>query len=1150
MKKKLALILSVILLTTAVMPMALNVSAANAAPNVLPAIREWTGGTGNFTPNASTVLVNASGVDKQIDMVAQFFQEMAGLDLEVKTSGSSNAIVFTLDTSLKGKVGDEGYTINATSSKIDIKAPTKIGLLYGGISVVQSVYADGYFPCGTATDYPAYAIRSGMVDVGRAYVPMEELNKITRYMAWYKMNEIHVHLNDVGYYNYLTFRLESDIPGLTTTDGHYTKEEYRQYQKDMLDYGVTVISEIDTPAHAGAFSLITGEDKITMLDSRPTNCLDLTDPNVTRVVKKLFTEMLGGDDPVIIGDTIHIGMDEYPDEYKTQMETYCNEIIAHVNSLGYKARIWSGVGADGGCLYGAELKGDFEVNFWAINLSGISETMALNCGVINTINNLLYVVPSTNYNFVDYYDVEKLYSNWQVHTVDYYGTKLCEANDSRLLGACYALWNDIHTGYFGLTYRDIIDRLRGMTCLIAEKTWCGTDTVSKISTANFMARYNTLSHRGGDSDLFNTDLPDEGVKLDFTSSVAPSYATYNGTVSGGSFKLDGTSYISMTPKAVGFPNSLSFELTLSEYPAQKTALFGGYESIGSEVFIDTDGTIGFKSEISETDCYNFTFDYKIPLNQTVKLCLTSGIKNTRLIVNDSLAFETINDKQHMVYDSLQPRRWSTFVIPLEKIGYGIKGKIDDIEILETETELGELQANANLAYGKTVTVSGTETSDGSLGPALAVDGDESTRLSLARDKDEQWMVVDLGDTYTVRRVEIAFKSRVSAYQILVSADNKNYTKVYEVSGLEDYISATDDIILETPANARYVKFLQLDRYTVPDYPGWGEYSAGINEFRVFSFNKQFYTDAIAQARDYANTLPDGDVTRESILEAATALEEYINSEAIYQANVDRLYYELQSAVSGVDDNVAREKSYTVSGSGVGFGSYTANLTDGVASDTEEFNSEWFGLYKGTSDGINTVNGVGTIVVDLESVYDITRVRAHFRNANDSGVGAPTKVTVSVSDDGETFTKAGNLTIDTAENSIYWAELYGSAKGRYVQFDVELGNTFAFLNEIEVYGTESDTSGDTSGDTSDESSDPFPPNPDLDPDPDPDPDIVKGDINGNEEIDAVDYTLLKRMYFGTYDVSDITVGDINNNEEIDAVDYTLLKRIYFGTYVIN
>ncbi len=61
--------------------------------------------------------------------------------------------------------------------------------------------------------------------------------------------------------------------------------------------------------------------------------------------------------------------------------------------------------------------------------------------------------------------------------------------------------------------------------------------------------------------------------------------------------------------------------------------------------------------------------------------------------------------------------------------------------------------------------------------------------------------------------------------------------------------------------------------------------------------------------------------------------------------------------------------------------------------------------------------------------------------------------------------------------------------------------------------------------------------------------VKGDINGNGEIDAVDYTMLKRAYFGIYAV-DLTAGDINGNDEIDAVDYTMLKRAYFGIYVIN
>ncbi|MBE6692794.1 MAG: hypothetical protein E7586_05695 [Ruminococcaceae bacterium] len=63
------------------------------------------------------------------------------------------------------------------------------------------------------------------------------------------------------------------------------------------------------------------------------------------------------------------------------------------------------------------------------------------------------------------------------------------------------------------------------------------------------------------------------------------------------------------------------------------------------------------------------------------------------------------------------------------------------------------------------------------------------------------------------------------------------------------------------------------------------------------------------------------------------------------------------------------------------------------------------------------------------------------------------------------------------------------------------------------------------------------------------DVMMGDINGNGEIDSVDYSLLKRVYFGLYDV-DLAISDINGNEEIDSTDYSLLKRAYFGAYAIN
>ncbi len=60
----------------------------------------------------------------------------------------------------------------------------------------------------------------------------------------------------------------------------------------------------------------------------------------------------------------------------------------------------------------------------------------------------------------------------------------------------------------------------------------------------------------------------------------------------------------------------------------------------------------------------------------------------------------------------------------------------------------------------------------------------------------------------------------------------------------------------------------------------------------------------------------------------------------------------------------------------------------------------------------------------------------------------------------------------------------------------------------------------------------------------------GDLNGNGEIDSMDYVLLKRAYFGTYSLADEAVGDINRNGKIDSMDYVFLKRAYFGTYEIE
>ncbi|MBE6691951.1 MAG: hypothetical protein E7586_01290 [Ruminococcaceae bacterium] len=214
----------------------------------------------------------------------------------------------------------------------------------------------------------------------------------------------------------------------------------------------------------------------------------------------------------------------------------------------------------------------------------------------------------------------------------------------------------------------------------------------------------------------------------------------------------------------------------------------------------------------------------------------------------------------------------------------------------------------------------------------------------------------------------------------------------------------------------------------------------------------------------------------------------------------------------------------------GYGSYTANLTDGVAAGELTYDDSWFAFYYRT--GGNTSNGVGTLVYDLGAVKGVHSLMVNAFVGNDSGIVAPTRITAYIgqSADGP-FTKMGDFTFGTAYNNVAWASLEKTANGRYVKIEVQGSDTdpFVFINEVMVLGNDDKVE-----------------NPDI---PDPD-DVMKGDINGNGTLDVMDCSLLKRAYFGIYALDNAEVGDISGNGSIDTMDYPLLKRAYFGAYTIS
>ena len=850
-------------------------------PAVLPAIREWNDSSGVFRVDANTKLINLSG-SGSVELVAGFFAEMCGKTLAIANAAAgNNEIRFEKTASLPEKTGDEGYTLEITSGTITVRARTDTGLLYGGITLVQMCCGEGkgeIIRCGSAVDYPAYGTRSGMLDVARAWIPLEYVEQITKYMAWFKLNEIHLHLSDnTG------FRIESDVPGLATvgTNGerlYYTKKEYREYQKNMLKYGVSVVSEIDTPSHSAPFSKITS-GKPAMREGR---YLDITETNFDSTlafIKNLWAEYLTGDDPVFINDVVHIGTDEYPKGYEEQMRKYTAALGEYIVSLGRTPRNWAFLGPNGEPGE-TPIPNTIQACMWDNGISGLEQLVAGGYDIVNNLNARLYVVPAENKSngFPDRLNTEGLYKTWQVSDFSGWGTdKSVDPDYEHLLGAGFCLWNDYHSANYGVTQYDIFDRLRDMACIVAEKTWVGNDG-GKGDCDFFLARAELLGKRAGGADPGFHALA-AGAEIDFSKPL-PEGFTAEGAVKDGKLILDGNAYLACERGGLGFPNSFEITLMLEEIPSVPLM-----EGAGVELYADCDGKghIGY-----QCGGYTFAFGYSVPLGEEVTLCFTCDSAHTALIVNGGPVYEAENLKNR------SGSRIETFNAPLGTVGKGAKGYIKSVKLRGEAVDLSEYAMNCNLALGKPVTVSGSEV-DYTHFPEWAVDGNTATRASFARDKDEQWLAVDLGKEYNVGKVEIMFFESVSSYDIFVSANGTDYTKVYEARGVEERQAITCTCEF-APVKARYVKYVQNKRW---HHPQWGDYSGGITEFRVFEAAEASISELTALAKELLTAEVKKTEPGKKAQAALDALESYLQRETVYTGNARLLAAELAEALEAL-----------------------------------------------------------------------------------------------------------------------------------------------------------------------------------------------------------------------------------------------------------
>lgn len=252
--------------------------------NIVPRPAELKEGKGSFRITSATQVRTDPG-NKELRQIAKLVVQkisMAGgpnLEIYEYTPGQKikNAIVLTL-TGSDTTLGKEGYTLEATTKRVVIRAPEAKGVFYGMQSLFQllppevesgqSMLKDPQIPAVSIRDIPRYPYRGMHLDVCRHIFPVEFIKRYIDLMAMYKMNSFHWHLTDdqgwrieikkypgltqVGSVRPYSVKGKAWISDETPYGGFYTQEQIRDVVAYAASKYITVIPEIEMPGHAVA----------------------------------------------------------------------------------------------------------------------------------------------------------------------------------------------------------------------------------------------------------------------------------------------------------------------------------------------------------------------------------------------------------------------------------------------------------------------------------------------------------------------------------------------------------------------------------------------------------------------------------------------------------------------------------------------------------------------------------------------------------------------------------------------------------------------------------------------------------------------------------------------------------------------------------
>lgn len=669
----------------------------NAAPTILPELREWKGYTGNFVlTDSARIVIEDESLRSMAEAFASDYKDLTGIELPVvKGTVQSGDISFALTTDTKKGLQKEGYLMEI-DDQITVEAETATGAFWATRSILQALKSgNGSIPKGITRDYPLYEVRGYILDVGRKTFTMDQLEQIVKQLSWYKMNDFQIHLNDnlipLEEYSkkgedpltaYSGFRLESDIKkggnnglnqaDLTSTDVFYKKADFRNLIQTSRIYGVNIVPEIDTPAHSLALTKVRPDLRHGTYGCNNDH-LNLTtkyDESLA-FVQSIFDEYMGSDlaDPVFDElTTVHVGADEYSADGNAYRR-FCNDMLSYVQDSGRTARIWGSL---------TSIKGDVDVisegvqmNLWNYGWANMDQMYEEGFDLINCNDGNYYIVPNAGY-YYDYLYAGTMY-NQAINSI---GGVTIPAGDDQMIGGAFAVWNDM-TDYLdnGISEYDVYDRFNDSLGLFAAKLW-GKGSMS-LSDAQSVC--DVMGDAPNTNFGYETEADENGVIAHYTAETLKACEKENASV----VQVDhteavelngGKSYVKTDLETVGLGNSLRVKVKRTSDSKEDQILFespyGSIKAVQGET-----GKVGITREN-----FDYSFNYELPLNDWVELEFKNEFEQISLYVNGSLV-DTLGDGEQIEGRDMV----ATCMFPVAKIGSetnSFTGYVTDIRIGE------------------------------------------------------------------------------------------------------------------------------------------------------------------------------------------------------------------------------------------------------------------------------------------------------------------------------------------------------------------------------------------------------------------------------------------------------------------------------------